>query len=380
MASSTDRTRSNAGSTPRVLWVADKLGYGDRLHGLGAYYKQVVPALPTGSVIPAVLRSTDGIAGQLRDAGVELLRLEMGKMDPRTLIGLVGLIRREGVDVLHLHGYGASTFGRVAARLAGKPALIHQHDSIMHAPWYGRLCDRLLAPWTRRALAVSDDVAGYCATQRHVRNDRVEVLVNAVARPQPLPDAELANWREGQGIGAGDPLVGTLTRLREEKGIRFLIEAWPGVVAELPQARLLIFGDGEEREMLERRSAELGVAGQVHFLGFDPQGPRFLEALDCFVLPSLHEGLPFALMEALAAERPAVVSAVGGMAELLRDGDDALLVPAGQPEPLAQALVRVLREPELRATLRQGARRTSARFSLDRHVERLVAIYEEVAA
>ena len=122
----------------RALWVADKLGYADRMHGVGAYFKYVLPAMPPGSVIPVVLRCSDQLDRQLASAGVSLRRLQHMKMDPRTLVSLLRIIRREQIDLLHLHGYGASTFGRLAARLTGRPAIIHQHDSITARVTEGR--------------------------------------------------------------------------------------------------------------------------------------------------------------------------------------------------------------------------------------------------
>lgn len=365
------------GRVPRVLWVADKLGYDDRMHGLGAYFLQVLPALPAGRAVPAVLRSSDGLAAHFAEHGVPLLRLQLGKLDPRTLFRLVGLIRREGFELLHLHGYGASTFGRLAAALTGRAAVIHQHDSVMHAPWYGRLCDRLLARWTRRALAVSDSVAEYCVRARSVPRARVEVLANAVAAPEPWPAARRAEWRREQGIPDGARCVASLTRLREEKGVRHLIEAWPAVRAGRPDALLLLFGDGEQRAELERRAAELGVADSIRFLGFTPDAARWLHDADVFTLPSLSEGLPFALLEALAVGKPAVVTAVGGMAELLTDGRDALLVPPADAPALAAALGRALDDPALARALSEGARATAARFAPARHVAALARIYRE---
>ena len=370
------RMRSE-GVPPRVLWVADKLGYGDCMHGLGAYFKQVLPALPEGSAIPVVLRSSDGLTAQFSAAGVPLRRLQHGKFDPRSFWALWKLARREQVDLLHLHGYGSSTFGRIVALLTGKVAIIHQHDSIMHAPWYGRVLDWLLAPLARRALVVSDSVADYCVEFRSIPRERISVLVNAVAAPTPLSEQELDAWMAGQQIQSDDRLIGTLTRLRGEKGIGDLIDAFPQVLAREPQALLAIFGDGEDRALLEARADELGVSERIRFLGFVPDAAQFLPAMELFVLPSLSEGLSFALMEALAAGVPAVVTAVGGMAELLVDGDDAVLVPAQAPAALAAGLLRVLEDPEFAARIRAGALKTSRKFSLDRHVDELLGIYRQ---
>ena len=120
----------------RVLWLADKLGYGDRLHGGGRYYLMVVPALRAAQVdvIPAVLRSTNGLAGQFAAQGIALRQLRRGRFDPRALWALIRCIRRDRVDVLHVHGYGATLFGRLAGRLTRTPVIVHQHDASARAP------------------------------------------------------------------------------------------------------------------------------------------------------------------------------------------------------------------------------------------------------
>ena len=236
----------------RALWVADKLGYADRMHGVGAYFKYVLPAMPSGSVIPVVLRCSDQLDRQLASAGVSLRRLQHMKMDPRTLVSLLRIIRREQIDLLHLHGYGASTFGRLAARLTGRPAIIHQHDSIRDAPWYGRAADRGLSRWTYCALAVSEPVAEYCVEARSMSRDKVNVLVNAVPAPEPHSETTLKAWREELAIPRDARLVGSLTRLTPEKGTRYLIQAWPELLKREPRAILLLFGDDDDRRGLRQ--------------------------------------------------------------------------------------------------------------------------------
>lgn len=364
-----------------VLWVADKLGYGDRMHGLGTYYREIVPALPVERVIPAVLRSSDGLAREFSRNGVELRRLQRGKLDPRTFFDLADLIRREKVDLVHLHGFGSSFFGRLAAAATHRPCIVHQHDSSQHAPWYGKLSDRLLAPQTTRVLACSSSVGEYCVAERYLPADRIDVMLNGVAIPE-RPDPELLErFRQEQAIPAGSKIVGTLTRLREEKGVRYLIEAIPTLLERCPGTVVLIFGDGEEREMLERRSRELGISEQLRFLGFRADAQPYLWLMDAFVLPSVSEGgLAFAAMEALAAGRPVVATRVGGLAEGLTDGEDALLVPPRDPRALAEATARVLTDERLAEKLRRGAAATRERYSLEAHATRLAEIYRRVLA
>ena len=264
------------------------------------------------------------------------------------------------------------------------PRLGIRCENIRHV-FHGRLpatdhMDRVLSRWTYCALAVSETVADYCAESRSIPRDKVRVLTNAVPAPEPHNETTLKRWRDELAIPQDARLVGSLTRFAPEKGTRYLIQAWPELLRREPRAILLLFGDGDEGPDLQRLAADLGVAGQVHFLGFQPDAPRYLGALDCFVLASISEGLSFAVVEALASGLPIVVTAIGGMAELLSDGEDGLLVPAGDPGALADGLSRVLASDELANRLRDGALRTSRRVSLERHVDALLNFYHEALA
>ena len=139
----------------RVLWLADKLGYGDHIHGLGQYYLTVAPAMRNAEVIPGVLRSTNGLSNHLAASGVRLQEFRGGVWNPRTLWTLVHYVRREQVDLLHVHGYGSAAVGRIVGWLTRRPVLMHQHDSVTR-PWAIQLVDRALSGLTGHTIAVSE--------------------------------------------------------------------------------------------------------------------------------------------------------------------------------------------------------------------------------
>jgi len=363
----------------RALWIADKLGYGDRMHGLGRYYHTVVPALRRTEVIPGVLRATDELARQMEVRGVRLHRFDRGRFDPRTLAALVRVVRERGVDLLHLHGYGASTFGRLAAWFTGRPAIVHQHDSLP-GPWYARLADRLLSPLTAGGLVVSESVRGFSIERRRFPPGRTRVLVNAIVPVEPASPAELESFRREQAVPAGARVVGTLTRFREEKGVQDLLSAFREVRDRAPDVHLVLWGDGPDRAALEEQARRLGLADSVSFAGFRYDAPRFLPLLDCFVLPSRSEGLGYAVLEAMVAGRPIVATRVGGVPELVRDGEEALLVAARDPAALAAAVLRVLSDPELALGLAGRAHRASARYDVEAYAAELERFYGEVLA
>ena len=365
----------------RVLWLSDKLGYGDRLHGGGRYYLMVIPALRAAGVdvIPGVLRSTNGLAGQFAAQGITLHQFRHGRFDPRTIWSLVRCIRWERVDALHLHGYGAALFGRLAGRFTRTPAIVHQHDNSARAPWYGRLLDRGLSPLTSHTIAVSDAVKTSCVRERGFDPERVTVLPYGVQPDDTATAEELARWRQALGVPAHARLVGSITRFYPVKGVRYLIEAMAQVVRAIPDAHLVLWGDGPERGTLEARARELGLEERVRFDGYQSDAARRLALLDCFALPSLSEGFSFALLEALVAGCPVVSARVGGIPEVVQDGEVVLVEPANTTA-LAYGITRVLSDAALAERLRRASPRVVARFTVERHVERLRQLYVRAVA
>jgi len=362
----------------RILWVTDKIGYGDRLHGVGAYLKYVIPALPENSIVSVVLRCNDSLQALLADAGVDLLVPKHRVGDPRTLYSLLKIVQNENIDILHLHGYGASTFGRLVAMIERKPVVLHQHDSTSPAPAYGRAADFLLRSHTNRLIAVSKSVAEYSVRTRSLDSSRVCVIPNPAPSVVPLCDADIQAWRSQLGIPDDARVIGSITRFDPVKGTRFLIQALAELVKTIRPVVLVLFGDGNERPQLEGLVKDLDLQKHVRFVGFQPEASRYLAAMDCFALPSLNEGLPFALLESLASGTPAVVSGVGGIPEFLTHEESALLVPPGDPSALARELYRVLTDETLADRISSCGRSVSRELALDRHAELLIDVYNEV--
>jgi glycosyltransferase involved in cell wall biosynthesis len=174
----------------------------------------------------------------------------------------------------------------------------------------------------------------------------------------------------------GDPVIGSVGSLHVRKGYRYLIEATPLVLTELPEARFVLVGGGPERPRLEQLAAELGVAGRVQFLGQRTDISDLLPGFDVFVLPSITEGMPNAVLEALYAGKRVVASRVGGVPEIVQDGETGLLVEPESPSDLACSLVRLGRNAPLRLALRQRALAVvTSRFNPQREVDETEAVY-----
>ena len=363
-----------------VLQLTDKLGYSGKLHGVGRFFANVIPAFDPVQVrvIACVFREHDGLDTWFHEQGVEVYRIQRGKFDPLAALDIWKLVRRERVQVMHLHGYGATTIGRIIGLLSGVPTVIHQHDTDARFPWYVGLLDSLLSVTTERAIAVSEDARRFCARKRKVAIRRVVVLPNAVPLARYHASTSPANFsyqRKALGLPVNGTIVGTVSRFREEKGIQYLIEAFARIQPFYRNASLVIVGDGPLRANLERLADTLGIRHSVYFLGFREDVPGLLQSFDVFVLPSITEGSPLALLEAMATGKPVIASGVGGIKEVLEDGVNGRLVPAKDPSALAEALMDLLSDPKQAVRLGEAAQEASSEFGVEGYVERLERMY-----
>jgi len=368
----------------RILLANDHLGWGGTvLHGVGKLFLLSIPRFDPARVrvVPVILRRRDALARAFDEAGISIRFLARGKFDPRTYFDLRRIVGEERIDVLHLQGYGAATFGRLVAARTGVPAVVTVHSVDPRYPRYMRLPDRLLARRTARFLYMNDTLRDFCVQRCSAPLPALEKLPLGIdlAAFRGGPDKEEA--RRAIGIGENEaPVVGTVTRLFEQKGNRYLLEAWRTVAARVPRAVLVVAGDGPERAALEESARAHGLAGRTRFLGFRDDVPAVLRAFDVAVLASLWEATPLAGFESMAAGLPIVATAVDGLSEVLEDGRTALLVPPASPSALAAAILRLADDAALAERLAGAAREESRRYSIEEHVRRLTEVYESAAA
>jgi len=296
---------------------------------------------------------------------------------------LARLLRREGADVVHTHTLAAANvLGRVSARLAAVPVISHLHIENNFRPATRLLIrsfDNATARLCARLVAVSEDTRRSYERQGYPGGGRIEVVYNGVELDGGKPAADV---RSELGIPPGVPLVGEVARLCDVKGQRELIEA----IASVPEARLVLVGVDLERggafqAELEREAERLGVRDRVAFAGRRDDAAELLGQLDVVALPSSTEGLPVVLLEAMARRRAVVATPVGGTPELVADGETGLLVPPRDPRALAEAIRRLLADPELRGRMGEaGHRRVAERFSAEEMCRRVLELYDEVVA
>ena len=368
-----------------VLHVCDKFGVaGSSIHGVSRLFSWWFPRYDPARFTVSLcgLKRPEPASRLLEAQGIPVRHLGRGRFDPRILGDLVRVARERKAAILHVHGYAAADFGRLAARRVGAALVLHEHFADPRMPAYQRLADRLLSGFTDRAIAVSGSTRDFLVRQRHVPAARVRLIWNGapLADFAPVPPAVALATRRELGVPAEAPLVGSISRLSEQKGHRYLLDAAARVVARRKDARFLIVGDGDQMESLRRQAEALGIAASVVFAGHRTDVPALLGALDVFCISSTYEGTPLALFEAMAAGKAIVSTAVDGCREVLEDGVTGLLVPPGDPEALSSALLRCVDDAALRASLARRAREASARYDIAACVAQMQDLYDEVLA
>jgi glycosyltransferase involved in cell wall biosynthesis len=315
------------------------------------------PALRSFRVLVCCLDEEGDLAADVRRAGhrVEVVR-RRGGLDAGLVFRLARYLREQRADVVHTHSLDPMFYGGLAAWLAGVPVRVHTQHNTQVFTTYGvrdRFKFRLAARLFSSVVAVGAETdrelarAGVSAARRVVIRNGIDV--GRYATGAAAGSAVL-------GSPPGPRVVGTVARLSREKGIDLLVDAFARLVPGDPATRLVIVGEGPERGALEALARSCGVSDRVTFQGFHPRVAELLPGFDVFVLPSRTEGLPLALLEAMAAGRACVATKVGGVPEVVADGVTGVLVAPGDPAALAAAVQALLADPVLRRRLGTAAR------------------------
>jgi len=297
-----------------------------------------------------------------------------------TLRDLVKLIRNRRVAVLHTHEFFMNTLGLMASWLTGVPLVATVHGRNYYSDRARRrVAYRLVGRFAGQMVTVSEANKRFLAERVGIPARRIQVIPNGVPLDDRPGAATLSALRESLGIDQHHTVVGTVGSLYPVKGHKYLMDAVPSVLGRFPQTVFVIIGQGRLREELEAHAARLGVAANLRFLGHREDVHDLLSICDIFVLPSLSEGMPLALLEAMAAGLPAVATRVGGVTEVLEDRKTGLLVPSGDSDALADTIMTLLANPSLAKELGEAARRIAeTRFALPGMVGAYEGIYSEL--
>ena len=295
---------------------------------------------------------------------------------------MVGLIRRESPQIVHTHLFKSDFHGRLAARIAGVPVVVSTLHSI--DPWAQERSLGRLYGWTARfadrVIAVSEDVRRFHAAHTGIPEEKLVTIENGVDihRFAGLESAG-RSVRKELDIDNAALVFGVVGRLTPPKDHSTFLKAAALILQKAPQARFLLVGEGPLRKDLELQAQEIGLGNALIFTGLRKDIPAVLAAVDVLVFSSLWEGLPVALLEGMAAARPVVATAVGGIPEVVLPDKSAILVPPGDADALAQACLRLSSDSATRHSMGQaGLERVVARYSIDAMIDRTAALYAKL--
>lgn len=301
-----------------------------------------------------------------------------GFRHPWVFARLLQIIRAFRPAIVHTHLQSANLYGRLAARMAGVPIVVAtEHNVYTAKPRRYILVERLQAGSTQAIVAVSEQVRTFLGEQLRVAPSSIRLIRNGVARARPRPEG-VADFRRRLAVPPGTAVIGTIASLTPKKGHVFLLHALKRLLDRRIPCVLVLAGDGIQRESLASLAERLRVADAVRFLGEVRNVADLLETIDVFVLPSLVEGLPLALLEAMLAGKPVVATSVGGVPEIVT-ADNGVLVEPGSGDALATAIERLIASPDLARRLGERARATIERGYLDDdYVRALSDLYTEL--
>lgn len=366
----------------RILFIEHMAGIG----GGQVYLIELLKKLDRARFEPVVTLVSPG---ELRDrvaaAGAKTEILDIRRIRHRhpgvalgSLVRLLKVIRKHHIDLIHVNSQKALLFALPAGLISRTPVVWHCHVDRD----FGKVYDVIGSLFSSVIVTNSNYVSG--------RFDRVPLagrklrLVHNGIDTANIRPRDGCRIRKELGIPEGRLVVGTFGRLQEEKGMRYFVEAAPLVAARVPEADFLIVGGtfdpGDTYQDCLRSMAEAsGISSRITFAGFRSDIIDCVAAMDIVVIPSLREGLPLAVAEAMALEKPIVATSVGGIPEMIEDGKNGLLVRPRDGRMIADQVVKLAGDPALRSELGKAARVVAkAKFDLDVHVEKIQGIYEEV--
>jgi len=311
--------------------------------------------------------------------------------DPLTVARIVGLIRAVRPHILHTHTAKAGAVGRIAAVLAGEarpPIVVHTfHGHVLRGYFdpaktaFFRALERTLARRTTRLVAVSPEVRDDLVGLGVAPAEKFSVIRLGIDLERRLAASDNGGTalRRLFGVAADEFVVGWVGRMTAIKRVDDVLLAFRALRERGVDARLCLVGDGPDREDVEQRAHDLGIARHTLFVGYQRDVAAYYSFFDAFVLPSANEGTPVSAIESLAAGRPVVATGVGGTPDVVEDGANGMLVAVGDVDAIAAALELLAHDPELRRELGEhGRERVISRYRVERLVDDVDALYREL--
>lgn len=367
-------TNPNSITPVKILYFTTELNVG----GAEKILSRLLAHLDNRQFAPQVvcLYGGDGpIAAEIRALNVPLFDLKMtAKWRLDAVWRFYRLLRQESPVILHNSLFHPNMLGRFLGRLAGIPVIICTEHTMASESEWRYLMNRWTIGLVDAMIAVSDNVRDFCLQHIKLPPEKVVVIRTGIEVKTPQP-ASQAEARRKLNLPLEAQVVGTVSRLHPDKGVEFLVRA----LTQVAGASLVVIGDGPEWNRLQQLTADLNLTGRIIWAGYRPDVVDLLPAFDIFAQPSQIEGLPNTIIEAMSVALPVVATAVGGVPEIVTDGQTGLLVPACNPPLLAAALNRLLSNPELRRQMGQaGFEFVKQNFSVRQMVQQTQNLYRQL--
>ena len=322
---------------------------------------------------------------RLVEADLNVQPISFSRGNPCLLLELIRTIRKKGFRVVDAHNSQSQFWGILAAYLAGIPVRVttvhssYRSENIGLKGWLYEQVLKLNARLRSHFIAVSQSVYDYLV-DAGIRKENISLIYNSIKLTEDQPGPKDLALRESFGWSRDDCVIIAVGRLEPVKGHRFLIEALSQAIRVRPNVRCLIVGEGRARQSLEEQVKGLNLEKYVHFAGFRRDIHELLKGSDIFCMPSLSEGLPYAMLEASAAGLPMIVSEVGEMARLLKDGDTALFTPAGDTDSIAKSILHLIDNPEEASRLSASAfNMVREKLSMEQLIAKTIELYTYVS-
>ncbi len=378
----------------RVLRIISRMNVGGPARHVAILHTGLDPTLFDSILVYGEEGATEGSLRSLLDATPDTVSIpELGReisplADSVTLARLIRLMRETRPDIVHTHTAKAGFVGRIAARLTGVPVIVHTfHGHVFHGYFSPRKTavflqmERRLAGISSRLVTISPRLRDEIASYGVADTKKIEVVpLGLRLAPHGSHPRRTGDFRRAMGISEGALLIGAVGRLVPIKNLGLLLEAARLARPDAPNLHVVFVGEGELRQELAEMATALGLADAVTFAGWQHDLPAVYADLDATVISSHNEGTPACLIEAMASGCPVIATSVGGIPDMITPGVTGRLIPAGDANELARAIIQLVREPEQARRMADQARGEAlARYDEQRLVTDMERLYGQLA-
>ena len=365
---------------------------GGVLCGVATHILTLIKALPTEQFTPELVLLRGGpVAEVANDMGIKPIVLgSRFPGDPSAIWRLHSIFKERNIRLLHTHTLNGNFYGRLAAIIPPRPKIVTSVHTFLNRS----ISDFCTSPTKRKILLAQNKYMNQFSsriispsfavqkmlTDQGVPDSKLTVIPNGIEIEQDVNASELRKqYRNQWGIGDEQFVIGAVGRFVPQKNLASLIEILRRLSGDADRARLMLIGDGPERAELEKTAKRLGIYNKVIFTGWQPRARDIMYAMDIFVLPSLEENFPYAVLEAMYAAKPVIAFDTGAMSELILNGETGFLASSANTEEMSSALVKLMNDDSLAATMgAAGRNRVREKFSLKTMSDQISSIYLEV--